>query len=66
MSIHFTGFDGFYEVYTPTDIIHRKLDQAGKVTFRKDYKNINDIPNKRDREKIFEILFGKKKLVSKT
>jgi hypothetical protein len=65
MPIHFTGFDGFYEVYTPTYIIHRKLDQVGKVTFSRDYKSISDIPNKKDREKILEILFGKKRLTSK-
>jgi hypothetical protein len=62
--IHFTGFDGFYEIFNPNYILHRKLNQMGKVTFSKNYKSISDIPNKTDREKIFEILFGKNKLVS--
>lgn len=63
LPIHFTGFDGFYEIFNPTYILHRKLDKSGEVTFSKDYKSIREIPNRKDRERIFEILFGKNKQV---
>lgn len=60
MLINYTGYDGYYEIYSPTYIVHRKLNCHGDQIFYKEYKSIMEIPNAEDRNKIYEKLFGKR------
>ncbi len=59
MLINYTGYDGYYEIYNPTYIVHRKLNYLGEQIFYREYKSIEEIPNTEDRDRIFEKLFGR-------
>jgi hypothetical protein len=60
MPIHFTGFDGYYEIYNASSIIHRRVNSEGVTTYTKNYGNIDMIPNEEDRLRISKIIYGKK------
>jgi hypothetical protein len=62
MPIHFTGLDGYYEIYHASRIIHRRVDSSGKNIYKKEYKNYSMIPHKIDKEKIFKIIYGEKEI----
>lgn len=65
MLINYTGYDGYYEIYSPTYIVHRRLNHIGDQTYYKEYKSISEIPNNQDRAIIFEKLFGRKESLKK-
>ncbi len=53
MSKTYIGFDGHYEIDDQGNIIHKIIDQFGKVTgITRVYKSVKRIPNLIDREKI--------------
>lgn len=62
MPIHFTGFDGYYEIYNPSYIVHRKVNSLGEVFFNMDYSSVEQIINIEDKTRILEILYGKNNL----
>lgn len=62
MPIHFTGFDGYYEIYNPSHIVHRKVNSVGEVFFNMDYSSVEQIINIEDKTRILEILYGKNNL----
>lgn len=57
MSKTFFGFDGQYDIDDDGNIIHRMIDQFGKLTgIFKVYKSVKKIPNLIDRSKIEHLL----------
>lgn len=56
MPIHFTGLDGFYEIYNLSSIIQKKYNSHGELIFQKNHEDLQAVPNSADREKIIAIL----------
>ena len=62
MPIHFTGLDGFYEIYNLSSIIQKKYNSQGELLFQKNHEDLQAVPNSADREKIIAILSSDKVL----
>jgi hypothetical protein len=60
MPIHFTGFDGYYEIYNASSIIHRRVSSNGVTIYTETYNNIDMIPNEEDKGRISKIIYGNK------
>jgi len=60
MAIHFTGLDGYYEIYNASCIIHRRVTPKGKAIYKKEYKNFSMVPHEMDKVKIYQIIYGDK------
>ncbi len=58
MPIHFTGLDGFYEIYNRSSIIQKKYNSHGELIFQKNLEDLQSVTNQVDREKIIELLTG--------
>ena len=62
MPIHFTGLDGFYEIYNRSSITQKKYNSKGELIFQKNHEDLDAVLNPVDREKIIEILSSDKVL----
>lgn len=58
MPIHFTGLDGFYEIYNRSSIVQKKYNSQGELIFQKNLEDLQAVTNQVDREKIIELLTG--------
>ncbi|QQS36366.1 MAG: hypothetical protein IPM56_19355 [Ignavibacteriales bacterium] len=56
MPIHFTGLDGFYEIYNLSSIIQKKYNSSGELIFQKNHDDLQAVANQIDRERIIELL----------
>lgn len=60
MPIHFTGLDGFYEIYNRSSIIQKKYNSNGELIFQQNHEDLQAVPNPDDRKKIIALLSGEK------
>jgi hypothetical protein len=57
MPKYYFGLDGSYEIYDQSSILHRKLDNNGRVSSEsKIYADPKNIPSRQDRWRIEQLL----------